>query len=230
MAQSIFIAICILSVFAIVTCRPSDKEKHVKGGGKAYNAESYSEGGEKGEKGYEGFQEVESGKKGNHDKERHKGEYAEEGGNKKSHHHDDGYYSQHEKGEEGKEGHHYEEHGSYAKGHSTKGGHVIHKLDQFKKNTEFYDEDHDEAHKEKFGGYKHEFEKSSGAREKGGKHKGDYLEAYFGKDKKFEKGSYFNEDAGHKKAGGKEEQFANEQKHGKKGGNDEYKKHFFEHQ
>lgn len=39
----------------------------------------------------------------------------------------------------------WEEHGSFKKGHSTKGKHEIHKLDESKKEKKFFDEDGDEG-------------------------------------------------------------------------------------
>lgn len=42
-------------------------------------------------------------------------------------------------------GNKWEEHGSFKKGHSTKGKHEIHKLDESKKEKKFFDEDGDEG-------------------------------------------------------------------------------------
>lgn len=56
-----------------------------------------------------------------------------------------GYHHEHKKGEKGEKGNKWEEHGSFKKGHSTKGKHEIHKLDEFKKEKKFFDEDGDEG-------------------------------------------------------------------------------------
>jgi hypothetical protein len=56
-----------------------------------------------------------------------------------------GYHSEKKKGEKGEKGNKWEEHGSFKKGHSTKGNHEIHKLDEFKKEKKFFDEDGDEG-------------------------------------------------------------------------------------
>lgn len=44
--------------------------------------------------------------------------------------------------------------GSFKKGHSDKGHHVIHKGEEDEKKTKFFDEDGDEAHDEKDGNIK----------------------------------------------------------------------------
>lgn len=56
-----------------------------------------------------------------------------------------GYHNKHEKGAKGHKGNKWEEHGHFKKGHSTKGQHEIHKLDESKKEKKFFDEDGDEA-------------------------------------------------------------------------------------
>lgn len=56
-----------------------------------------------------------------------------------------GYHHEKKKGEKGEKGNKWEEHGSFKKGHSTKGKHEIHKLDEFKKEKKFFDEDGDEG-------------------------------------------------------------------------------------
>lgn len=56
-----------------------------------------------------------------------------------------GYHHEKKKGEKSEKGNKWEEHGSFKKGHSTKGKHEIHKLDEFKKEKKFFDEDGDEG-------------------------------------------------------------------------------------
>jgi len=56
-----------------------------------------------------------------------------------------GYHHEKKKGEKGEKGNKWEEHGSFKKGHSTKGKHEIHKLDESKKEKKFFDEDGDEG-------------------------------------------------------------------------------------
>lgn len=52
----------------------------------------------------------------------------------------------------------YSEKGDFKKGHSTKGEHVIHKVDEYEKKHEFFDEDHDDGDYEKDGGFHEEYE------------------------------------------------------------------------
>ena len=56
-----------------------------------------------------------------------------------------GYHKEHKKGAKGEKGNNWEEHGHFKKGHSTKGAHEIHKLDESKKEKKFFDEDGDEG-------------------------------------------------------------------------------------
>lgn len=63
------------------------------------------------------------------------------------------YFSYHEKtkrGKSGKKGFEYNEEGSFRKGHSTKGKHVIHKLNEFENKKKFFDEDYDHEFDEKY--------------------------------------------------------------------------------
>lgn len=173
---------------------------------------------------YEGKHGHESGAKGHHDKEGHSGHYGEDGGSKKSHHHDDGYYAEHDAGEKGSKGSSFEEHGSFSKGHSTKGAHSVHKLDEAKKNTEFHDEDHDEGFEEKHGGFEEKSGYAKGGHEAGGHYKKVYLEGEHGKGGKYEKGSHHAEEAGHKGAAGHDSHYAHGENYGKEGGSDGFKK------
>ncbi|KAJ9600406.1 hypothetical protein L9F63_009294, partial [Diploptera punctata] len=105
-----------------------------KGGGEKHHSDHHSSHGHKGDKGYKGHHGHEKGEKGHHDKAGHSGHYDEHGGHKKSHHDEGGYYGEHHKGEKGEKGHKYGEKGGFNKGHSTKGHHEVHKLDEYKKN------------------------------------------------------------------------------------------------
>lgn len=50
----------------------------------------------------------------------------------------------------------FEESGKHSKGHSTKGGHQVHKKDEYEKKTEFFEEDNDQGGEEKHGEFHHE--------------------------------------------------------------------------
>lgn len=78
----------------------------------------------------------------------------------------DRHHSKKEEGKKGEKGHKFNEEGHFKKGHSTKGKHVIHKLDEGQKKTKFFDEDYDGAYDEGHGDF---HEKKAG--NKGGSHK-----------------------------------------------------------
>lgn len=148
-------------------------------GGKFAEEDRISKG-EKGDTGRITFHLVDKGAKGFHNKEANKGFYGEIGGNKKSHHDDGGYNNAHDLAIKGQKGFRYADHKSWAKGHNTKGSHHIHKLDEFKKNTEFSDEDKDNSFKEKHGGYDKKASSAAGSKEEEINDVGAIFDSYFG--------------------------------------------------
>ncbi|XP_018565135.1 uncharacterized protein LOC108906391 [Anoplophora glabripennis] len=202
------------------------QKKFEKGGGEQFELAKHAVKGEEGDKGYVSQHAEEKGAKGLHDKEDHQKQYAETvlAGQKQAHNHDDGYYAEQHKAEEGEKGYHFEDKGSYAKGHDTKGHHNVHKLNEYKKKTEFYDEDHDEAHKEKHGGFEASKSENSGGFEKGGHGKKVYLEGKFGKEAKYDKGHELHEDKGFSKAEGEDAFYKGEANYAKKNADEAFKK------
>ncbi|XP_050300114.1 uncharacterized protein LOC126738718 [Anthonomus grandis grandis] len=219
-----------LLCFTVVLAKPKtidlvaeETKQFEQGEGKAFEATHHSAEGEEGKKGYSAHHVNEKGETGHHDKERHQKEYAEEGGNKKSHHHDDGYYASGHKGSHGEKGYHFVDKGSYAKGHDTKGHHNVHKLNEFEKKKEFFDEDYDESHKEKHGGFEqgNSFEKEDF--QKGGHAKKVFYEGAYGAKGLAEKGDYNKEEGGRKKAAGNDQYFKEAEQFAKKEGADIFK-------
>ncbi|KAF7286547.1 uncharacterized protein LOC143192750 [Rhynchophorus ferrugineus] len=214
------LGLCVVGVFskpADFDLLADDSKHYVQGAGQSYNEAQHSEHGEAGNKAYDSKHEAERGLQGHHDKERHQKEYAEEGGSKKAHNHDDGYYASGHKGSHGEKGYSFVDSGSYAKGHSTKGHHDVHKLDEYKKKKEFFDEDHDAAHKERHGGYELGKDFKNGEFKYGGHAKKVYFEGEFGATGKAEKGAHDLEDAGHLHAKGRDEYFKDAEEFVKKG-------------
>ncbi|RZB40238.1 hypothetical protein BDFB_011171 [Asbolus verrucosus] len=193
------------------------------GGGKEFQSSQVSTHGEKGDKGYIGHHQVEKGAQGHHDKENHKKEYAEEGGTKKGYNNKDGYYSQQHGGEKGQKGYHFEDEGRYAKGHSTQGHHNIHKLDEYKKDTEFFNEDNDEVFEERHAGYEASKELSLGKQNAGNYNKKVFLDGRYGKAGVLVKGSHYFDDNGHNKVHGSDGYYGNLAEYGKKLGQNEFK-------
>ncbi|KAJ8922663.1 hypothetical protein NQ315_007695 [Exocentrus adspersus] len=203
-------------------------KEYKKGGGKEFEVAKASVEGEKSDKGFQEQQAEEKAAKGLHDKEEHKKHYDVSAGGKKGHHHDDGYFAEQHKGEEAEKGYHFEDKGSYAKGHDTKGHHNIHKLNEYQKKTEFYDEDNDEAHKENHGGFEFAKGEKSGSFDKSGHGKKAYLEGEFGKEKKYEKGHEYADDKGYKKVEGEDAYYKDGASYAKKNADEAYKKFGFE--
>lgn len=195
-----------------------------KGGGKSYGEEEHSAKGEKGDEAYSSFHEVDRGAKGHHDKEGHKGHYAEVGGNKNAYFDKGGYHKEQNKAVKGSAGFDYADHATWAKGHHTKGKHNIHKLDELKKKTEFFDEDHDQAYKEKHGGYETKFGFAAGAKKKAGGFNKGFLQGAFGLGGGFEKSKHSSSDKGHDNEEGKNEYYSKGEKFNKDGGSGLFKK------
>lgn len=85
-------------------------------------------------------------------------------------------------------------------------------MNEFKKKTEFFDEDHDKAYKENHGSFEANKEADSGSAEKGENLRKMYRDRDYGKSGKFEKGLFFVDDTGHKEAQGKDSFYNDEKK------------------
>lgn len=81
-------------------------------------------------------------------------------------------------------GHKFNEEGRFKKGHSIRGKHITHKLDESKKNKDFFDEDYDGGFDEKHG----QFEEKHGS-EKGKAFKKGHQQSSFGNEKSGKKGN-----------------------------------------
>lgn len=106
------------------------------------------------------------------------------------------YHEKKEEGKKGEKGHEFKEEGRFHKGHSIKGKHVVHKIDEGEKNTKFFDEDYDGGFDEKHGGFKENHEaKKGGHHKKGHHHKAEHSDSG-GKKGHGEKGHHDKEDKG----------------------------------
>lgn len=75
-------------------------------------------------------------------------------------------------GKKGEKGHKFNEEGRFHKGHSTKGKHVVHKLDEGGNKHKYFDEDYDGGHDEKHHKHhEHHDSKKGGHHKKGHHHK-----------------------------------------------------------
>lgn len=140
----------------------------------------------------------EEGKKGRHDAEEHKGEFDEKKGHKKQHHNEGGYHAKNEEGKKGEKGHAFHEEGTFKKGHSTKGKHVIHKLDESKKDTKFFEEDDDEGYDEQHGDFHEQHGSKKGGAHKKGHHQSTSDHGEHGKKGHSKKGRHHHDESGTK--------------------------------
>lgn len=138
----------------------------------------------------------ENGKKSHHEKESHEGEYDEKRSHEKGHHDEGGYFEKKAEGKKGQKGHKFYEEGSFKKGHSIKGKHVVHSLDESKKDKEFFEEDNDEAYDEKHGDFHEDHASKKGGSHKKGHHEKHYAHAIGGKKGIGKKGNLHDEESG----------------------------------
>uniref|UniRef100_A0AAR5P5J0 Uncharacterized protein n=1 Tax=Dendroctonus ponderosae TaxID=77166 RepID=A0AAR5P5J0_DENPD len=165
--------------------------------------------GEAGKKGYYGQHSSEKGELGHHDKENHKKLYAEAGKHQSVKLISFGVSSFGANARLSP--------GSYAKGHDTKGHHIVQRLNEFEKKKEFFDEDHDEAHKERHGSFDvGEAFKKGEVQHGGHTNKASTAEKY-GSSAKSEKGAFNAEESGHDKSAGIDQNFKSAEEQAKKG-------------
>ncbi|KAL1461614.1 hypothetical protein WDU94_013492 [Cyamophila willieti] len=156
-------------------------EHHKKGQGEKHEKTKKKSKGKNNKESYDNYHEEESAKKGHNKKEKHKKKYHDTKGEKRKHSEEQGHYGKSEEEEEAEKGAKFEEEGSHEKGHSTKGEHNIHKVNEYMKKHEFYDEHHDGGEHEKHGGFQEHHDHSKGKKEKSGKQSGKHTSGEQGK-------------------------------------------------
>ncbi|XP_066247201.1 uncharacterized protein [Euwallacea similis] len=171
-------------------------------GGKSYDSTQKELQGEAVKGGYYSHQSNEKGEKGTSDKERHQKQYAEEGSKKLSHKQDGGYYADKIGVARGEQGYHYADKGSYAKGHDTKGHHNVRKIDEYKKDKEFFDEDRDAGLREKLGEFVVGRAFRNGDVNQRGHAKKSFFEGKYGLKGNAEKGAFEVQEEGKKQDSG----------------------------
>lgn len=139
---------------------------------------------------------VENGKKGHQEKESYEGENEEKRVHKKEHHGEDGYHEKKDEGKKKEKGHKFHEEGSFKKGHSTKGKHVIHNLNESKKDKTFFEEDNDEAYDEKHGDFHEDHVSKKDGSHKKGHHEKHHDQSKGGRNGSRKKGHHHNGESG----------------------------------
>ncbi|KAI5706393.1 hypothetical protein M8J75_007746 [Diaphorina citri] len=169
--------------------KKENHEHHKKGGDGNYKKETGEKQehtkkkskGKKTKETFDNYHEEENAKKGHDKKEKHKKKYHDAKGAKKKHKVEKEHYDKEHEAEEGEKGAKFEESGSHEKGHSTKGEHNIHKVNEYMKKHEFYDEHHDGGEHEKHGGFSEHHDHAKGKKEKTGHRKGKHTSGELGK-------------------------------------------------
>lgn len=203
-----------------------DKEKHFeKEKGKEYVAAHDSSHGAKGEKGYSKKEAFSKGENEKHGHEENKAYAKEKEGDEKSHLDKSTHYSAGHKAAEGAKETDYHREKGHRKGHKKSGFRTVHHKDEFKKNEEFFDEEHDtgghqehghkaKEHKEKTGGHDKKAYLDSGHHHSSRGHEGGH-----------ENGNKYNQHKGHHQEKGHSGHYGHEQEYGKKSGFKEGEQH-----
>lgn len=126
------------------------------------------------------------------------GDYKDETAHEGGHEETDQSYDSHDKSEAGEQGSNYGNKSYQKKGHRVTGFHNVYHKDEYKKDTDFYDEDHDGGHYEKYGAYDARHADEEGGYEKGDKHDSAYDYAKSGQQGHFDQGHDVSLRKGHK--------------------------------
>ncbi|KAG7204719.1 hypothetical protein KM043_005133 [Ampulex compressa] len=167
------------------------------GNGGKYEAEEGSFSGEKGEKGYESRREFDEGEREEHDAKEDQGFYDDENGHKKDHADAAARYGQSEEAAEDEKGGSFGRTTYHKKGHKTNGFHNVYHKDEYKKDTDFYDEDHNEGQFDKYANEEERRETLEGGFEKGRRYDSGFDRREDGKKGRYEKGQERSHDEGH---------------------------------
>lgn len=106
------------------------------------------------------------------------------------------HHEKKEEGKKGEKGHKFNEEGRFHKGHSIKGKHVVHKIDEGEKNTKFFDEDYDGGYEDGHGTFVEKHDAKKGGHHKKGHHHKSEHSGSGGKKGHGEKGHHDKEDKG----------------------------------
>lgn len=116
------------------------------------------------------------------------GHYDENGGNKKSHSESAGQYGDYDEAAKVNEGSNFDQQSHHKKGEKTTGFHNVYRKDEYKKDTDFYDEDHKSGHYDKHSSSGKHHSSADGGFEKGQQHDLGYEDREKGKDGFYDKG------------------------------------------
>ncbi|CAK9810020.1 hypothetical protein ANTQUA_LOCUS6273 [Anthophora quadrimaculata] len=184
------------------------------GNGEQHAAEKYSESGEKGEKGYKTREKYSKGERGSKDDEHREGYYKNKGGHKKGHVDEAEEHGSHEEAEGGKEGSNYGHSSYHKKGHKTNGFHNVYHKDEYKKETDFYDDDHKKGHFDEYEGFDKGYKSEEGGFKNGGHRSSGHDDQESGKKGYYDRGHHDSRDQGHKNEEGEKSYYSNHEDYG----------------
>lgn len=153
------------------------------------------------------------------------GHYNNEGGQKKAHGETATHYAEHGAEEKGTKGENYGQVKYHKKGHKTSGFHNVYHKDEYKKDTDFYDEKHDGGNYEKYGSNDEHHRNAEGAYEKGLQHDSAYNHGHHANQGGSDKGQHHKHHQGHSHQKGDDSYYRKEADFDKNSGN-EYKKNY----
>ncbi|XP_047356472.1 sarcoplasmic reticulum histidine-rich calcium-binding protein-like [Vespa velutina] len=137
---------------------------------KQYSEEKHSSYGEKGDSDHNSYDKFDKGQKKLYDTAENAGHYNLKGGHKKEHTDTSNIYGQHDDLEKGEEGAKHEHSSYHKKGGKTNGFHKVYHKDEYKKNTEFYDESHKDGEVSKHFAFDQHHNAKEGDFKKGSNH------------------------------------------------------------
>ncbi|XP_017875041.1 uncharacterized protein At5g39570-like [Ceratina calcarata] len=195
------------------------------GAGEDYESKGYSEHGEKGDKGYDTKEGFSNSDHGSDDSGHDGGYYKNSGGQKKGHDDEAEKHGSYEEWEDGNGGSSYGHSSYHKKGHKTNGFHNVYHKDEYKKETDIYDDDHKKGHFEEYD----EFDKGYGTEEsgskKGGHHSSEHDYQDRGKKGHYDRGNHDNRDQGHRAEQGEKSYYDNYENYAEEGGSETDKTH-----
>ncbi|XP_043256095.1 uncharacterized protein DDB_G0290685-like [Colletes gigas] len=157
----------------------------------------YSRHGEKAAKGYKKLEEFEKGERGIDSNENQKGYYSNSGEHDEGHVDEAETYGSHEEAENDQEGSDYGRSSYRNKGHKTNGFHNVYCKDEYKKKTDFYDDDHKKGFSDKYENFEKDYKADEGNSKKGGRRSSGNDRQDRGKKGYYVKGHRESQDQGH---------------------------------
>lgn len=122
-------------------------------------------------------------------------------------------HGSHDEAEKFKDGGSYGHSSYHKKGHKTNGYHNVFHKDEYKKETDFYDDDHKKGHFEEYEEFDEGYKSDEGDFKEGGRHSSGHDYQDRGKKGRFDKGRRDKQDQGHRAEKGEESYYSSHEDH-----------------